>query len=424
MRPFLEENWVIWEEKDFYTASVLRPSLDKEKDKLQLTYLAVYGKNNVQRFAMRRLGVKEIPALPVNPEDPQDDQYAPYMVLREQVMRESDYWVLKKAAFHAPRPLNKFAFCRLTGCSWISDGDHASSYRTCSCGLKRDVSREDIVDLCREMIYKKGPFQRNAARWLEKLADISDEELAEMASEKTERRFDSEPDNLLHKWMRPSEGCSEETDLKLKICAIFDAYIMWEYSKEFLSGSGVLQREAMDDSLSDSLCSWFNYTQEPAGDVLTAIEELLAAGGRSAPDLTRERLKEIAWNVCEQSPQHSYFIYMAYWYGYEAEENDDLALQMLFDAAQRGHLVACSNIVKIYSEGVYVHKNFRLALTWQEKKVELYRLSFEQEGTDTARREYREVLRQLGDLLMKEGYAKRAKRYYRMADQLTNQLAD
>ena len=180
MRPFLEENWVIWEEKDFYTASVLRPSLDKEKDKLQLTYLAVYGKNNVQRYAMRKLGVKEIPALPVNPEDPQDDQYAPYMVLREQVMRESDYWVLKKAAFHAPRPLNKFAFCRLTGCSWISDGDHASSYRTCSCGLKRDVSREDIVDLCREMIYKKGPFQRNAARWLEKLADISDEELAEM----------------------------------------------------------------------------------------------------------------------------------------------------------------------------------------------------------------------------------------------------
>ena len=50
--------------------------------------------------------------------------------------------------------------------------------------------------------------------------------------------------------------------------------------------------------------------------------------------------------------------------------------------------------------------------------MELYRLSFEQEGTDTARREYREVLRQLGDLLMKEGYAKRAKRYYRMADQL------
>lgn len=55
MRPFLEENWRIWEEKDFYTLSVLKPSLDKEKDKLMLTYLAVYGKNSVQRYAMRRL---------------------------------------------------------------------------------------------------------------------------------------------------------------------------------------------------------------------------------------------------------------------------------------------------------------------------------------------------------------------------------
>ena len=67
----------------------------------------------------------------------------------------------------------------------------------------------------------------------------------------------------------------------------------------------------MDDFLSDSLCSRFNYTEEPAGDVLTAIEELLSAGGRSTPDMTPERIKEIAWNVCEQSPQHSYFLYMA-----------------------------------------------------------------------------------------------------------------
>ena len=214
MRPFLEENWRVWEEKDFYTLRLISPNLDKDKDKLLLTYLAVYGKNSLQRYAMRRLGVKEIPELPVNPDDQYDEQYAPYLVLREQVMRESDYWVLKKAAFHAPKPMSKFAFCRLTGCSWISDGDYAYSYRTYRCGLKRDVSREDIEDLCREMISKKGPFQRNAARWLERLADISDEELAEMAAERTERRFDSDPDKLLSKWMRPLEEYSEETNLK------------------------------------------------------------------------------------------------------------------------------------------------------------------------------------------------------------------
>ena len=418
MRPFLEENWSAWEEKDFYTLSQVSRSLDKEKDKQMLTYLAVYGRNSVQRYAMRRLGISEIPELPVNPEDPQDDQYAPYLVLREQVMRESDYWVLKKAAFHAPRPLSKFAFCRLTGCSWISDGDHASGYRTYSCGLKRDVSREDIEDLCREMISEKGPYQRNAARWLEELSDISDEQLAEMASKRTERRFDSDPDHMLLKWMRPSEGCSEETDLKLKICSVFDAYIMWEYSKHFPDGSGVLQKEAMDDSLSGSLCSRFRYTKEPAGNVLTAIEEILSEGGRLDPDLTPERIREIAWNVCERSPQHSYFLYMAHWYGFQTEGDDDLALKMLTDAAQRGHLVSYSNIVKIYSEGEYVHKNIRLALTWQEKKVERFRQLFEKEGTDSARRKYKAVLMQHGDLLMKEGYAKRAKQSYRLAERL------
>ena len=49
MRPFLEENWVIWEEKDFYTASVFRPSLDKEKDKLMLTYLAEMASEKTDR---------------------------------------------------------------------------------------------------------------------------------------------------------------------------------------------------------------------------------------------------------------------------------------------------------------------------------------------------------------------------------------
>ena len=418
MRPFLEENWIKWEEKDFSRLSILLPALNKEKDTLLLTYLAVYGKNMVQSYAMRKLGISETPALPVNPDDPHDDGYAPYLVLREQVMRESDYWVLKKAAFHAPKPMSRFAFCRLTGFSWIPEEDQAYSYRTYSCGLKRDVSREDIEDLCREMINEKGPFQRNAAGWLKQLADISDEKLAEMASERTERRFDRDPDQMLLKWMSPSSGYSEETDLKLKICAIFDAYIMWEYSKHFHSGSGVLQMEAMNDSLSNSLCSWFKHTQEPAGNVLTTIEKILSEGGRLTPDLTPKRIEEIAWNVCEHSPQHSYFLHMAYWYGYETEENDDLALQMLLDAGQKGHLVSYANIVKIYSEGEYVHKNFRLALTWQEKKVERFRELYEQKGTEKARRDFKEVLIQLGDMLMKEGYAKRAKRSYRMADQL------
>ena len=61
---------------------------------------------------------------------------------------------------------------------------------------------------------------------------------------------------------------------------------------------------------------------------------------------------------------------------------------------------------------------FLLYATQQEKKVERYRLQYEKDGS--SRRDYREALRKLGDLLMNEGFARRAKQYYRKADQLEN----
>ena len=92
MRIFLEDNWSKWEYRDFYSLSQLLPSPDPQKDRWLLSYLAVYGRTNIQKYAMRRLGITEIPVLPVNPDDEDEDQYAPYLVLREQDMRESYYW--------------------------------------------------------------------------------------------------------------------------------------------------------------------------------------------------------------------------------------------------------------------------------------------------------------------------------------------
>ena len=122
-----------------------------------------------------------------------------------------------------------------------------------------------------------------------------------------------------------------------------------------------------------------------------------------------------------RQPPAQLFPLYGYWYGYETEMDDEMALKMLIDAAERGYLVSHVNIVKIYSEGKYVHKNFRLAQTWQEKLIERYRLLYEKDDSASARREYETALRHLGDLLMKEGYARRAKQYYRKADQLTDQ---
>ena len=418
MEIFREENWEKWENGDFMLSDLA--TLDREKDKMLLTWMAINGRKNIQKIALHKLELSEIPETPENIDDERDDRYFPYLVLEEQVMRESDYWVLKNAAFHAPKPMGRFAFCRLTGCSWIPDECDAYSYRTYSCGLKQGVNREDIEDLCREMIDKKGPFPQNARRWLKRLPCISDSDLVEMAAGRTERSFDKEPDERLHKLMRPRKGYTKEENLELIISGIFDAYIMLMYAKEWPNGSAVLRMEAMEDSFSDNIRIWFEYERRPENDIISVIVETLSIGGLLTPDLTRDKVRDIAWSVCKNSPQHNYFLYLAYWYGIETEENDDLALKLLSDAADRGHMRSFTDLVDIYSSGEYVHKNVRMALSWQEKKVELCRQQYvEHEKTI---KDYVKALRELGNLLMKEGYVKRAKQQYRKAEQLEGSI--
>ena len=417
MDIFREENWGKWEAGEFSFYEFRR--LDEVKDRWLITWIAFHGRERIRKIVRERMGGPESLEEPVNIDDESDDQYFHYLVLREQVERESDYWVLKRAAFHAPKPMSRFAFCRLTGCSWPPDPCDAYSYRTYSCGLKRDVTREDIEDLCREMIDQKGPFQKNAQRWLNELSGISDAELSEMASAKTERRFDREPEEWIRKKLRPRKEVTEEEDLERIICGIFDASIMLLYANEFPKGSAVFGQEVMEDSFSDQIWNWFKYEHKPKGDVLSIITETLSLGGRLTPDLTADKVREIAWSACQRSPQHSYFLHLAYWYGFETEENDDLSLKMLADAATRGHMRSIKDLVNIYASGEYVHKNVRLALDWQEKRIELCRQRYaEHKNEESAFKDYEKALRELGDLLMREGYAKRAKQQYRKADQL------
>ena len=84
---------------------------------------------------------------------------------------------------------------------------------------------------------------------------------------------------------------------------------------------------------------------------------------------------------------------------------------------------AYDELVRIYATGNSVHRNFKEALRWQEKKVGVLRKAYEaDEWRDTryseTRRPYARVLRETGDFLKDAGYDKRAKQYYRQAEQL------
>ena len=51
MRIFLEENWIRWEEKDFYSLSAIKPSLDQKKDNFYEGREMEYDKTKIDKTA-------------------------------------------------------------------------------------------------------------------------------------------------------------------------------------------------------------------------------------------------------------------------------------------------------------------------------------------------------------------------------------
>ncbi len=416
---FKRENWSRWEAGPYESADL---RLDAEKDRELLRHILRHCTELQRRRLMIRHHIKEISAPPVNLDDESDADYAPYAVLREQVMREDDYWTLK-AALEAPNAMmRRFAFCRLTGYRWPAAACDAYSYKTYDCGLKREVSREDIEDLCRELIDERSRFARRAAEWLERLPSFTDDELVEWAAGKTERKWDDDPDELLRRDLRPAKDAPAREDLADKICAIFDAYIFRKYQRHHLYGSGVVLRESVEDALTKRVADRLEKMKSYYPSFEAALTEIMRTGDREL-SLAPQEIAHLAWSVSPRSRQHSYFLWMAYWYGIDVAEDKGRALKMLADAAERGHLYACDEIVRIYTSGDGVRRDFRLALQWQEKKLERLRGAYEAKDPRdiqyaSARTAYARALKATGDLLSEAVSARRAKQYYRQAEKL------
>ena len=136
--------------------------LDPIEDIYYIEYIILHVLKNRRNPLMKKLGISELPERMVNCDDPSDELYEEYLVLREQVAREPDAEVLKEAAYEAPTQMARFAFCYLTKYSYSSPRNDAYSYRTYECGWKDGMTTEDVIEFCREMIKVEGPFVREA----------------------------------------------------------------------------------------------------------------------------------------------------------------------------------------------------------------------------------------------------------------------
>ena len=143
--------------------------LDAEHDRNLINWLLLHMDEAKRERVMQKCHISKLPEELINIDDPRDDKYMEYFVLLEQVTLENDREVLREAALHSRDSIGKFAFCRLTGYSWPADTCDAYSYRTYSCGLKSDVTIENAISFCRDMIEKNGPYAKEASEWMEQL---------------------------------------------------------------------------------------------------------------------------------------------------------------------------------------------------------------------------------------------------------------
>ncbi|MBQ6388179.1 MAG: hypothetical protein IJH90_00930 [Mogibacterium sp.] len=294
--------------------------LDPDRDRLLIEYLVRHLPDRFRSKAMRRYGMKELPEEMINPDDPDDEVYRTYFILQEQVQRENDREVLRAAAFSdwiSSASIRKFAFSRLTGYMWPAPANDAYSYRTYDCGLKSDMLREDIVDLCMEMVITNGPFASEAEEWLDDLKSVSDEMLDEWASVNTEREPYRSAREAMGSLLQPADGNKvlDGAELAQKIRSLADAYILLLYEEQ----NGRLPRRerfrVADQFIREAYKAYTHMARYMINDVAEAAKAGLITGQQWNESISDEKIRDIVWSEAEDSPLHGWFLELAKQHG-------------------------------------------------------------------------------------------------------------
>lgn len=145
VKIFRDDNWKRITGGDISRKDIIH--LDGEKDRELIGYLIAHApeprRGSMIQYAAEEYGMDAYPEPRVNADDPEDDFFWEYVVLREQVVREEDREVLKAALQDSDRSVAAFAFCRLTGHSFPPGECDAYSYRTFSCDILPGMTAAD-----------------------------------------------------------------------------------------------------------------------------------------------------------------------------------------------------------------------------------------------------------------------------------------
>jgi len=118
-----------------------------------------------------------------------------------------------------------------------------------------------------------------------------------------------------------------------------------------------------------------------------------------------ESIKKMAIKENDNSPDHNFFIGLAYLGGVDVEVDYERALRLISSAAETGHVEAIKRITTIYLEGVGIKQDFDSALQWQNRLVQILYKKFSIKASEGNAIEYGKALWLLGDIYYNLGNA-------------------
>ncbi|MBQ3499404.1 MAG: sel1 repeat family protein, partial [Clostridia bacterium] len=112
-----------------------------------------------------------------------------------------------------------------------------------------------------------------------------------------------------------------------------------------------------------------------------------------------DSIKKIAIKTNDNSPEHNFFIGLAYLGGVDVEVDHEKALELITFAAESGLVEAMKYLVVMYEKGKGVQINYKCALGWQYKIMNiLFERFMQQESVEAFSEYYQETLKYIGDL--------------------------
>lgn len=137
-----------------------------------------------------------------------------------------------------------------------------------------------------------------------------------------------------------------------------------------------------------------------------------------------ESLRRIAVQENDSSPEHNFFIGLAYLAGIDVEVDHEKARSLITGAAENGLPEAARKLAAMYRHGEGVARDYQTAIFWQQKLTALLQASFEQEPSAQKGELLLAELWELGDYNMERKQREEAKAAFEQMLDLSRRLND